>query len=810
LREQIATEMNATNDAAHFAKYAEPAAADWTHIEPLLDEAMSALDETDRAAVLLRYFENKSLREVGQALGTSDDAAQKRVSRAVERLREFFAKHGVAVGASGLAIAISANAAQAAPVGLAVTISTAVALAAAGLSVPAGVGATAGFLGTLFQLSRTKIVAGLAATVLVGVVTFIAFRSLPRSDAGAASESRQAQATNREQNPQSAGSAAQDANAAEDQREPDPRKLLLAVAQARQRIVSGSMEFQFSFEHYNYFGTGRRVTNDLRLVALFDGAKRRYEQFGREYSYTYSADEAVAADIVKRADSMSREAAVRAGLLNPFESHHVTVYDGSALLDYWESDGKPAHMTIDDPSKGSLQANFDPRCLGLSTVLSPGGTVDNCLAYNEAKSIALVGEETVEEVPAWHVQVQSKYEARLDFWIDRAHPSRVLKQAYGSDFTLSKYDDANAGDPLPVEVTTLTFLKGSPRFRERFIRSNSRFNVPVDPSAFTLAGLGIAVGTPVVDVRIHRSIGHWTGTGLSEDLPRKKGTKPPSPPKLEELLALLNYYPTWPDALEAGTWILLNTPDGPEVEKATDVILREHTRNTNLVYLCKELERVRHRRSKELLEAILKNNPRTEVRGTACFTLATLLKAEAKYGQNKQATAQAEKQFERVIKEFGQVKQRGYPLADLAKPELSELRRLTIGKPAPEIEGTDLDGQPMKLSDYRGKVVVLTFWWSGSLCLLPEHRKLGERMAGQPVAFVGVYGDDDLAKGKAEAKEFGITWPSFWDKRDGPIAKNWNVRSWPNIWVLDAQGVIRYREGYERDLTAAVEKPLHE
>jgi hypothetical protein len=206
----------------------------------------------------------------------------------------------------------------------------------------------------------------------------------------------------------------------------------------------------------------------------------------------------------------------------------------------------------------------------------------------------------------------------------------------------------------------------------------------------------------------------------------------------------------------------------------------------------------------------LKNNPSAEVRGTACFTLATLFKDEARYGQNKPATAQAEKQFERVIKEFGQVKQRGYPLADLAKPELSELRRLTIGKPAPEIEGTDLDGQPMKLSDYRGKVVVLTFWWSVSLCLLPEHRKLGERMAGQPVAFVGVYGDDDLAKGKAEAKEFGITWPSFWDKRDGPIAKNWNVRSWPNIWVLDAQGVIRYREGYERDLTAAVEKPLHE
>src|SRR5206468_7064529 len=103
----ITTEMTAMNATAN----------DGTHIEPLLDEAMHALDETDRAAVLLRYFENKSLREIGRSLGTSDDTAQKRVSRAVERLREFFAQRGVTIGATGLAVVLSANAVQAAPVG---------------------------------------------------------------------------------------------------------------------------------------------------------------------------------------------------------------------------------------------------------------------------------------------------------------------------------------------------------------------------------------------------------------------------------------------------------------------------------------------------------------------------------------------------------------------------------------------------------------------------------------------------------------------------------------------------------------------
>src|SRR4030095_3509537 len=127
LREKIAVEMNAMN--------AMNADAGWTQIEPTLDDAMQALDVTDRTAVLLRFFENKSLREVGEALGTTDDAARKRVNRAIERLREFFTKRGVNVGAGGLVVVISPNAVQAAPVGMAVEISAAAAAALAGTTV---------------------------------------------------------------------------------------------------------------------------------------------------------------------------------------------------------------------------------------------------------------------------------------------------------------------------------------------------------------------------------------------------------------------------------------------------------------------------------------------------------------------------------------------------------------------------------------------------------------------------------------------------------------------------------------------------
>jgi RNA polymerase sigma factor (sigma-70 family) len=154
-REQQAAELA--------AMYSE--SPEWTRIEPLLDEGMQTLDETDRAAVLLRYFEGKSLREVGQALGTNEDAAQKRVSRAVERLREFFGKRGVAVGAGGLVVVISANAVQAATVGLAAAISSAATLAGTAITTAA----TATKVITMTTLQKSLVTAAVIAAAGTGI-----------------------------------------------------------------------------------------------------------------------------------------------------------------------------------------------------------------------------------------------------------------------------------------------------------------------------------------------------------------------------------------------------------------------------------------------------------------------------------------------------------------------------------------------------------------------------------------------------------------------------------------------------------------
>ena len=106
----------------------EPQPAAWERIAPWLDDALEQLGRKDHDALVLRFFENKSLGEVGLAIGTSEDTARMRVNRALERLRKFFSKRGVDSTASAIAEQISANSVQAAPVALAKAV-TAVAIA---------------------------------------------------------------------------------------------------------------------------------------------------------------------------------------------------------------------------------------------------------------------------------------------------------------------------------------------------------------------------------------------------------------------------------------------------------------------------------------------------------------------------------------------------------------------------------------------------------------------------------------------------------------------------------------------------------
>jgi RNA polymerase sigma factor (sigma-70 family) len=167
---------------------------------------------------------------------------------------------------------------------------------------------------------------------------------------------------------------------------------------------------------------------------------------------------------------------------------------------------------------------------------------------------------------------------------------------------------------------------------------------------------------------------------------------------------------------------------------------------------------------------------------------ALMREPEPKWG-GKPLTAEERKRIEQLLA-------RKQTLAEIAKGQLDAIHNLVIGKPAPEINGVDFDGKPLKLSDYRGKVVALVFWgsWCGP-CMreVPHERELAERFKGRPFALLGVNCDGDKQAAVKAIADERITWPNWHDGEpgEGPIVKRYHIRGYPTIMVLDGNGIIR-------------------
>ena len=133
---------------------------EWSKLCPVLDEAMHQLKEADREAILLRYFEQRPLGEIGARLGVSENTARMRVDRALEKLRAHLVRRGISTSAAILSTAISIGAVQTAPAGLAATLTSA-SLAGA-TAAGTGIGAT-----LLKFVATTKLKTGIASSVVI-------------------------------------------------------------------------------------------------------------------------------------------------------------------------------------------------------------------------------------------------------------------------------------------------------------------------------------------------------------------------------------------------------------------------------------------------------------------------------------------------------------------------------------------------------------------------------------------------------------------------------------------------------------------
>jgi hypothetical protein len=180
-----------------------------------------------------------------------------------------------------------------------------------------------------------------------------------------------------------------------------------------------------------------------------------------------------------------------------------------------------------------------------------------------------------------------------------------------------------------------------------------------------------------------------------------------------KFLELAQKNPKEKAAVDALTFVVTNAPAGATGDKAADILLKDYADKLDARF-CQSLANSASPAGEKVLRGILAKgtdpNADAKVQGQACFSLAQVLKKRSETPGLKFADAQklnkdAEEMFVKVSEKYADVA----GLGDQAKKELTDVRQ-GIGREVPEIEGEDIDGKKFKLSDYRGKVVLLDFW----------------------------------------------------------------------------------------------------
>jgi thiol-disulfide isomerase/thioredoxin len=283
---------------------------------------------------------------------------------------------------------------------------------------------------------------------------------------------------------------------------------------------------------------------------------------------------------------------------------------------------------------------------------------------------------------------------------------------------------------------------------------------------------------------------------VAKDLGRKASASSFAP----KFLTLIQNYPQDKAALDAFWWLISRVRGAQETDDAVDVLLRYRMQDADLARTCQSLTYYHCRAGDRLLRAAIERSPHHAVQGYARFSLALSLRHDASRANVERRDAlenEAKQLLQEVAKSYSDLKYRATTLGKAAEGEFFELTRLGIGKEIPEIEGKDLQGGEMKLSDYRGKVVLLVYWatWCGP-CMsdIPREVELFKQYHDQPFAIVGVNADEDRLAALQACQKHSIPWRSFYDgKRDRPISTRWNVNSWPTLFLIDQKGIIRYK-----------------
>lgn len=297
----------------------------------------------------------------------------------------------------------------------------------------------------------------------------------------------------------------------------------------------------------------------------------------------------------------------------------------------------------------------------------------------------------------------------------------------------------------------------------------------------------------------------------------EKATKTIPATYAPKFLKLAEAQPTDEIALDSLGYVLVNGSTA-DVEKALALVEKHQFKTASLEQLLPAIAASSSDAADTMLETIINKSDSKDIQALAAMSFARRLMEksdELPVKESLEKSKKAEEVLERIKTEFGDVKfGRGdIEMSKIADKMLYTVKNLSIGKTIPSLSAENLDGKKETISDYAGKVVVLDMWatWCPPCrAMIPHETEMVKELKDKPFALISISADDKKDTLTDFLKDTPMPWNHWWVGSQSKVHEALNIEHYPTIYVIDAKGVIRYKEIRGEELEKAVEKLLEE
>ncbi|HBJ83805.1 MAG TPA: hypothetical protein DDZ88_08050 [Verrucomicrobiales bacterium] len=286
-----------------------------------------------------------------------------------------------------------------------------------------------------------------------------------------------------------------------------------------------------------------------------------------------------------------------------------------------------------------------------------------------------------------------------------------------------------------------------------------------------------------------------------EEKNKYRSSIPSAGPCATKMMQLVQANLDQPEVVKAVSWLVTGAANFPEGQEALKMLGTTFADRKGIAEAVKQLE-YHGLPAEPLLKAVIEKNTHREEKAAALYALGAIhfknFDASADRVSGEASKNKALECFQQLNTDYAEVTIQGFKLADFTAKMLFEMTNLQVGCEAPEIEGKDAEGVSFKLSDYRGKHVIVIFW--GGWChachgILPLMNQAAAQLKDKNVVVLGVNTDIESEAKKALA-DHQVAFRNLLDNTtSGPNTSLYNLRNFPTLYLIDPKGLIAIKNG---------------